>query len=144
MRRIFLIILKKLSALNNNSIYKRIKLLINVKKSNICCNIDLKNTKDILDLLEVIGPLVIYVSINYNNIIDFNNKFIHDIKALKEKYYFLICNYLEKDFNNLYDFHRLDFWSDFYISVNKLNSKKAIYTIIKIKILLTLIILLDL
>ena len=75
-------------------------------------------------MLENIGSHIIYASIDYKNIIDFNNNFIESIKKIKNNKHFIICSYLDKDISNKYDFYRIDCWVDYFISNKILQSSK--------------------
>ncbi|RWS26139.1 apoptosis-inducing factor 3-like isoform X4 [Leptotrombidium deliense] len=70
---------------------RRLLSLIVEKSSNVCVAIDLTNCKDILDMVEKVGPYVIAVKIHVDIIEDFSvESFVKPLSELAKKHNFII------------------------------------------------------
>jgi orotidine 5'-phosphate decarboxylase subfamily 1 len=80
---------QKLQAATNPAAKKLLQLMID-KKTNLAAALDLTSGKQLLELLDKIGPEICVAKIHIDIIEDFSEEFLKQLIALKEKHNFLI------------------------------------------------------
>ena len=78
------------SNLAKHPLAKDLFQLMEDKKTNLCVSADLSSTKEILSLVDEIGPDISLLKTHIDIVQDFNTSFIADLKKLSDKHQFLI------------------------------------------------------
>lgn len=82
---------KQRSISHESPVARRLFAIMEEKKTNLCASLDITNTKDLLEMLDKIGPHICLVKTHIDIISDFTyDSTILPLKALAEKHNFMI------------------------------------------------------
>ncbi len=69
---------------------KKLFLLMEEKKTNLCVSADVTKQKDLLHLADQVGPHICMLKTHIDILEDFTPNFLHDLQGLAEKRHFLL------------------------------------------------------